>query len=121
MVSIKCCDQGTRAVQGLEELAVGTAWRRAMNLRPFGRSARRGATVVGATLLGSLALVAGSQRAHEHASAWPQAPRSISEALGLTAPGAGTASQPGAWDLTAIGHERIDYWIGRFQTDKRED
>jgi membrane-bound lytic murein transglycosylase D len=78
-----------------------------MNLGSLGRSVRRVATVVAAALLGSLALVTGSERAHEHASARPQpsveqAPRS-------------------AWDLTAIGHERIDYWIGRFQTDKRAD
>lgn len=26
-----------------------------------------------------------------------------------------------AWDLPNLDHHRVDYWIGRFQTDKRDD
>src|SRR5262245_151395 len=37
---------------------------------------------------------------------------------------AGTAAgnaAPAGWDIPNLDHSRVDYWIGRFQTDKRSD
>ena len=34
---------------------------------------------------------------------------------------AGDAMTGAAWDLPNIDHERVDYWVERFTTDKRED
>jgi membrane-bound lytic murein transglycosylase D len=84
----------------------------------LGRRARRAATLVGGGLLALTAALAGTERARERAAA--PSPRTLSEALGL-APPADVAGAAAAWDIAGIDHDRIDYWIDRFQTDKRAD
>jgi membrane-bound lytic murein transglycosylase D len=53
---------------------------------------------------------AGDERAAEPAPATPGEP-AVSEP---------PAPEPG-WDIANLEHSRVDYWIGRFQTDKRDD
>jgi peptidoglycan lytic transglycosylase D len=36
-------------------------------------------------------------------------------------PDAEAGSRQDNWDISNIDHSRVDYWIGRFQTDKRDD
>src|SRR5689334_5908184 len=99
-----------------------------MALRP-GKLARQAVSVVVLGGLGFGALVVGHRRAQMDAE------RRATDALLAPATGQGTpesataaeaepgtpaAPEPG-WDIANLDHARVDYWIGRFQTDKRDD
>jgi membrane-bound lytic murein transglycosylase D len=92
---------------------------------------RKAAGSVGAAVLAVSALAVGYHRAHTDAS-----PEAATRALLATvdeggpapvaAPDAnGTGAEgraaPSSWDIPNLDHARVDYWIGRFQTDKRSD
>ena len=78
--------------------------------------ARRTASVLGAGALALLAIVAGMDRAQDRAHVLEGAgPEAAASVAGAAPPDAA------AWDLPNLDHERVDYWIGRFQTDKRSD
>jgi hypothetical protein len=44
--------------------------------------------------------------------------RKAAGSVGPAAPSAGATSR---LDIPNLDHSRVDYWIGRFQTDKRSD
>jgi len=75
---------------------------------------RRTAATLGAATLALVAGLAGTMdRAKEGSRALdPNAPPPKVETA---------ASASARWDLSNLDHERVDYWIGRFQTDKRGD
>jgi membrane-bound lytic murein transglycosylase D len=85
---------------------------------------RKLASAVAAGMLGASALVVGHHRAQLQVS--PDAAtrelvaRTQEGSLANGAPAEGTASQAG-WDIPNLDHSRVDYWIGRFQTDRRRD
>jgi len=83
----------------------------ARNLRAF---TRRTVSSLGGGTLALVALLAGADRARERLGASPTA--------GAPTGVPGTAAEPGAgWDLSNLDHPQVDYWIRRFQTDKRDD
>src|SRR5262245_30305209 len=81
---------------------------------------RKTVSVLGlATLVTGAALV-GHRRAQFRAD--------LDATAALVAPGPGANASPGeapapdsGWDIPNLDHARVDYWIGRFQTDKRAD
>lgn len=88
----------------------------------FGGLMQRAALAGGAGLLALTAAVVGTERARERAAAGLPAPRTLAEALGLARPRPSAASAAAVrWDIANIDHERVDYWVERFQTDKRGD
>jgi membrane-bound lytic murein transglycosylase D len=89
------------------------------------RIGRKAAAGVAAGALAVSALAVGYHRAHSGVS-----PEAATRALlataedGTTEEVTGTAAAPPAqagWDIPNLDHARVDYWIGRFQTDKRSD
>jgi membrane-bound lytic murein transglycosylase D len=68
---------------------------------------------MGAGALGLLALLAGAHRARERSQAL-DAPASA--AVATEAP-----AEAQDWDLANLDHPQVDYWVTRFQTDKRDD
>lgn len=56
--------------------------------------------------------------AAEHA-ALPEAPADVAAPPPGPPAAAEAPVEPGAWDIANIDHPRVDYWIGRFQTDRR--
>jgi membrane-bound lytic murein transglycosylase D len=89
---------------------------------------RKVAGTVAAGVFAASALVVGHHRAELQVSpdaATRELVASTQErTLAEGAPGApgaeGTTSQAG-WDIPNLDHARVDYWIGRFQTDRRSD
>jgi membrane-bound lytic murein transglycosylase D len=77
------------------------------------RMARRAGTAMGAGMLALLALLAGMERARDRAEVYESAP------AGAVVPAENTSGQ--AWDLANLDHPQVEYWIRRFQTDKRDD
>jgi membrane-bound lytic murein transglycosylase D len=102
-----------------------------MKAARIGKIARKTAAVLGIAGMGVGALLLGHQRAREDAEARATANllgATASQAEGPAAPTApaapesaeSSAPEPG-WDIANLDHSRVDYWIGRFQTDKRDD
>jgi membrane-bound lytic murein transglycosylase D len=77
---------------------------------------RRTASTLGAATLAVFALLAGLDRARERSAGTLDA-----EAGPIGEKVETAASDGAAWDLSNLDHERVEYWIGRFQTDKRDD
>ena len=84
---------------------------------------RQVASAVAAGALAASALVVGHHRAQVQVGP-DAATRELVESTQeepLGAPDAeGTTAQAG-WDIPNLDHSRVDYWIGRFQTDRRSD
>jgi membrane-bound lytic murein transglycosylase D len=86
--------------------------------------ARHGAAGLGLGTLTLAALLLGHDRARQDAEQ-----RATENLLAGTsqngAPAADAANstprEDSGWDISNIDHSRVDYWIGRFQTDKRDD
>jgi membrane-bound lytic murein transglycosylase D len=86
--------------------------------------ARHGAAGLGLGTLTLAALLLGHDRARQDAEQ-----RATENLLAGTsqsgAPAADDANSTprddSGWDISNIDHSRVDYWIGRFQTDKRDD
>lgn len=84
---------------------------------------RRAGLGLGAASLALLAVMVGSERARTgsadapHAAAAATLPH-LTSALGLQP---SPAPQVAEWDLPNLDHERVDYWIRRYQSDKRQD
>ena len=107
--------------------------------RRFTRVARRTAAALGLGTLGLAALLLGHHRARLDAEARatqallapatdeqgaeappPAAPDRPAAPEAPAAPAAPARPEP-LWDIANLDHSRVDYWIGRFQTDKRDD
>lgn len=77
---------------------------------------RRIAASLEAATLALFALLAGMDRARARSAA------ALDEEAGPVAAQVEPADADGAaWDLANLDHERVDHWIARFQTDKRND
>ncbi|HVR71583.1 MAG TPA: lytic transglycosylase domain-containing protein [Vicinamibacteria bacterium] len=74
-------------------------------------------TALGAVSLVLLALLAGVERAQERLR--DEGGVRLESVLPVSAESA--PSEAGGWDLANLDHEQVDYWIRRFQTDKRDD
>jgi membrane-bound lytic murein transglycosylase D len=81
--------------------------------------ASRTVTALGAGTLGLLALLAGAERAHERSRAAQEEVRAGAASSGPVS--TALASYATGWDLPNLDHQQVDYWIRRFQTDKRDD
>ncbi|HEY7510556.1 MAG TPA: lytic transglycosylase domain-containing protein [Vicinamibacteria bacterium] len=81
--------------------------------RKLDRLARRAAAAMGAGTLALLAVLTGMDRARERSEALEAAPV---EAVAVTEAASGQD-----WDLANLDHPQVDYWVRRFQTDKRDD
>ena len=84
-------------------------------LTTIGRRARFG----GAGVLALLATLVGVERGREAA---PEAAviTTVEDAAAEVRAASATAG-PGEWDIPNLDHQRVDYWIQRFQTDRRPD
>jgi membrane-bound lytic murein transglycosylase D len=80
--------------------------------------AGRTVTALAAGTLGLLALLAGAERARERSRGVEDGVRPETESGSVLA---AVASQVPGWDLPNLDHQQVDYWIRRFQTDKRDD
>ncbi|HUG52385.1 MAG TPA: lytic transglycosylase domain-containing protein [Vicinamibacteria bacterium] len=82
----------------------------------FQKNVRKTGAALGVGALGLAAFFVGNDRAAKRAA--------IEATAALVAPGPGAAVAgpvPTSWDLPNLDHDRVEYWIGRFQTDKRQD
>ena len=78
---------------------------------------RKAAGTAAAAVLAASALVVGQHRAQARVS-----PDAATRELLATAEDAVPATSTSAsWDIPNLDHARVDYWIGRFQIDKRSD
>jgi membrane-bound lytic murein transglycosylase D len=77
------------------------------------RMARQAGTAMGAGMLALLAVAAGMERARDRSDVRETAPVEAVE------PAETESGQ--AWDLANLDHSQVDYWVRRFQTDKRDD
>jgi membrane-bound lytic murein transglycosylase D len=96
-----------------------------MQVYGFRKAARRTARSAGTVLLAVTVAVLGAEwargRAVDRAAGIaPEEPLAglLDIARGEDAARSAAAAQ---WDLPNLEHDRVDYWIGRFQTDKRAD
>jgi membrane-bound lytic murein transglycosylase D len=78
------------------------------------------AAAFGVGTLALAALLAGHHRAEQRADLDAVAALVEPEASAETGESAGEAASPG-WDIPNLDHDRVAYWMGRFQTDKRDD
>lgn len=88
------------------------------------RRGRKAAGAVAAGLFGLSALVLGYHRAQSSPEAATRALLATADEEAAKAGGAESAPAPMAGsrlDIPDLDHSRVDYWIGRFQTDKRSD
>jgi membrane-bound lytic murein transglycosylase D len=65
------------------------------------------------------AILAGVHRGQELPMK-PTPAHSIEQVAAAILPAAVTGAEP-EWDIANLDHDRVDYWIGRFTTDKRDD
>jgi membrane-bound lytic murein transglycosylase D len=87
---------------------------------------RKAAGPVAAGVLSLCALVLGYHRAQSSPEAATRALLATAEEETATPAAGGAESAPAArpgsrLDIPDLDHSRVDYWIGRFQTDKRSD
>jgi membrane-bound lytic murein transglycosylase D len=75
---------------------------------------RRTASTLGMATLALAAALAGMDRFQDQS-------RAVDEAVRLAALVDVAAPEASGWDLSNLDHKQVDYWIGRFQTDKRND
>jgi membrane-bound lytic murein transglycosylase D len=88
------------------------------------RRGRKAAGAVAAGVFSLSALVVGYHRAQESPEAATRALLATAAEEAAKAGGAESAPAPMAGsrlDIPDLDHSRVDYWIGRFQTDKRSD
>jgi membrane-bound lytic murein transglycosylase D len=92
----------------------------------FKTTARRTARTAGTALLALTVGLLGTEWMRQRAEQKTGAPgtseqRPLAGLLELGLGEATPAAMETGWDLSNLQHDRVDYWIGRFQTDKRSD
>jgi membrane-bound lytic murein transglycosylase D len=80
--------------------------------------ASRMVTALAAATLGVFALLAGAERARERSRVLEGVRPQAAETGPVSA---SIPSDAAEWDLPNLDHKQVDYWIRRFQTDKRDD
>ncbi|HUG53680.1 MAG TPA: lytic transglycosylase domain-containing protein [Vicinamibacteria bacterium] len=91
-----------------------------MGLRPGSSAASTVRLGVAAGAAG-LALIVGIGRyAAQVTPPGTEAALTADEEQGALVPMEDAPPPPSGWDISNLDHPRVDYWIGRFQTDKRE-
>jgi membrane-bound lytic murein transglycosylase D len=85
------------------------------------QTVRKTAAALGLSTLVVGAAVVGHQRATVSPELGAAATRELIESTVEEALSGEPAVPPAGWDIPNLDHARVDYWIGRFQTDKRSD
>jgi peptidoglycan lytic transglycosylase D len=96
----------------------------ASSIGRFAGKPRQTAAALGVGGLLTAAALLGHHRAHVRAEAEATQVLLATADTAGEAPAAPSANAPGpdtGWDIPNLDHARVDYWIGRFQTDKRAD
>jgi peptidoglycan lytic transglycosylase D len=85
--------------------------------------ARRAAAALGLGTLVLGAALVGHQRARVDPAAATRTlvTSSVEDAVAASAPAPVAEAPAAGWDIPNLDHARVDYWIGRFQSDKRSD
>ena len=83
--------------------------------------ARKTAAALGLGTLGLGALLVGQHRARVDAELRATQALLAPSVEERAAPPPAPVAPEAAWDIANLDHARVDYWIGRFQTNKRDD